>query len=462
MKKILLFLLLPLFSWAQFQFIPVSVDYATFFSTDTTAYIEIYLSFFQGNLQYVPLEDGTLGSSFTNKIEISGDNSFHKEASHNYKNTKNTGDSQFNRYNQFVDIFCLELPYGTYKVKAEILDNNSKLKGEYILDLSTIKPQEQLFLSDIEFCSQIVRDTSKTMFYKNNLKVVPHPRSVFDMLQPMLYYYVELNNLSYSPDEQRFYEFEYFITTSEGDTIRKMPPKKKEIFASTLVEAGGLNVIALPKNVYFFNAKAVDLKSGSIAVKRNKFSVFKPSKKDSISTETKLPEIAQVYSNFSKEDLITEFKMAQYIASSQEEKVFKNLENAEAMKKFLTEFWRRQDKSANLTSGASRKRYMRLVEYANSHFSFLGRKGWKTDRGRVKMIYGEPSEIERYPSSIDILPYTIWHYYNLEGGAIFIFSDLNGFGEYELIHSTYRKELQNPSWQSLINKGRGAGQDRGY
>ena len=53
---------------------------------------------------------------------------------------------------------------------------------------------------------------------------------------------------------------------------------------------------------------------------------------------------------------------------------------------------------------------------------------------------------------VDKRPYEIWTYNNLEGGVIFIFADLQGFGEFEMIHSTYSKEIHNPGWERLVRR----------
>ena len=96
-----------------------------------------------------------------------------------------------------MDIFALEVPYGYYKAKVEIVDHTSMRKGEYLFEINTITPKDGLLLSDIELCSRITPDTLQSIYHKNGLKVVPNPRRIFDVLQPMLYFYVELNNLSY-------------------------------------------------------------------------------------------------------------------------------------------------------------------------------------------------------------------------------------------------------------------------
>jgi GWxTD domain-containing protein len=449
MKKLFIFIILPVLLQAQFQFIPMSADFASFYSTDSTAYLEIYASIFQGNLRYVQNEDSVYSASFNSNLELKSEDKVVKELSHGYQNSTRDTASVL-KFNQFVDIFKIEVPYGKYKATMQIIDNNANLKGEYVLDVETIKPDEKVFLSDIELCSHVSRDTSQNMFYKNQLKVVPNPRKIFDILQPMLYYYVELNNLPYDSDTKNYYEFEYYITDKDGAVIKAKPAVKKEIFGDMLVEVGAFNVMALAQDTYFINTKLKDLSTGQETTSRRMFYVYKPGKKQQIASESAPVDVSEVYADFTKEDLENEFQMAKYIAIREEEKVFKNLENAEAMKKFLTEFWRSRDYSQNKPVGTSRQEYLRHVEYANTNFRSMGKPGWKSDRGRVLLLYGEPDEYERFPSSMNALPYIVWIYHNLEGGQQFIFSDLDGFGEYQLIHSTYRKELQNPDWQSMI------------
>ncbi len=448
----LLFLILPLIAFAQFQFIPISADFASFRSTDTTAYIEVYVSIFQGNLDYKEIEPGKFVASFTSKLDVFSDIDSIKSITHDYKNT--TADtSRVSQYNQFVDIFSFELPYGVYQAKVRMEDHQSGLRGEYILELHTIQPGEKIYFSDIEFCNELKRDDGNTIYNKNKLKVVPNPRRVYDVLQPMLYFYVELHNLPYSAEQENYYDIEYLITTIEGDTMKQRGPATKEIYGPSQVEAGGLNVMSMTKNPYFLTVNAKNLLSGETATTRRRFFVYKPSADDTIqATASKAPEISEVFAGFSKEELEAEFTIAEYIASREEEKIFKNLENPQAMKKFLTEFWFRRDKQNNLSFGTTRHRYMQLAEYANNNFRSMGRAGWQTDRGRVLLLYGDPDEFERYPSSMNMVPHVIWRYHNLEGGQFFVFADMENFGDYRLIHSSYRKELQNPNWEAQLRK----------
>lgn len=456
MFKIIAILILPLIAFSQVGFIPISCDYASFHSTDSLAYIEIYVSTFQGSIQYSEDEPGVFTASFTNTLVLSDDSGPIDTLVHNYRNSFQDTLSAY-KYNQFIDIFAIEVPYGSYKAKSEIVDNTSLKKGEYLIEINTITPEEGLLLSDIELCTKIVPDTIKSIYHKNGLKVVPNPRRIFDVLQPMLYFYVELNNLSHDINQQNQYEFGYAIVTTDGDTVKTRKPILKNIAGPKLVEIGALNVMALPSNNYFIVAKAKDIATNKEVINRSKFQVYKPSTETQPGEQDQNAIITGIYGEFTREDLKNEFAVAKYLATRDEEKVFNKLETAEAMKSFLLTFWQAKDIQFRVQSGEFRKIYMNRVEIANERFRTMGREGWKTDRGRVLLLYGEPNEYERFPSSMDALPYIIWHYYDLEGSQFFVFTDMDGFGDYRQIHSTYRKELQNPNWESVLSKSSGSG-----
>jgi hypothetical protein len=74
----------------------------------------------------------------------------------------------------------------------------------------------------------------------------------------------------------------------------------------------------------------------------------------------------------------------------------------------------------------------------------------ETDRGRCHIVYGRPSEIDRYPSQLDSKPYEIWRFDDIEGGVEFVFGDISGFGDYKLLHSTKRGELRDDAWKNRV------------
>ncbi|GBD89470.1 hypothetical protein BMS3Abin04_00175 [bacterium BMS3Abin04] len=80
----------------------------------------------------------------------------------------------------------------------------------------------------------------------------------------------------------------------------------------------------------------------------------------------------------------------------------------------------------------------------------MQKKGFKTDRGRVYLEYGPPDQIDRYPNQTGQKPYEVWQYQSIEGGVIFIFADLTGYSDYELLTSTKRGEVRDDNWQRRI------------
>ncbi len=121
---------------------------------------------------------------------------------------------------------------------------------------------------------------------------------------------------------------------------------------------------------------------------------------------------------------------------------------------FIAEFWRKRDPTPETPENEYQQEAYGRYSKAIDRFSQTrtSRDGWQTDRGRVLMLYGEPSNIEQSPASLSMLPWEKWEYNRIAGGrqAQFVFVDLRGLGKYELVHSTAPGEKQNPDWEALI------------
>ena len=354
-----------------------------------------------------------------------------------------------NKYGQFFDIFALALPFKHFSSTMSVTDKLSGFSGEYILDINIPAAGKDFYLSDVQLSSGIKRTNTSGKYVKNGLEIIPYPRKTYDLLQPMLYYYVELNNLSYDDSQQNKYTVNYYVTNESGDTTRSGNQKIKNIVGKSQVAIGAFNALSLPSDVYYLNIHAKDNFSGVTSNSRKRFYVRKPGKKKT-SSEL-LSEIEPVFNAMSIEELKREFEGAAYFASSDQKDIFEQLTDINAIRKFLTSFWRSIDKQQKTMYGISRDRFLRLFQIADEKYGSPMYKGYKTDRGRVLLLYGEPNEIERFPYSMNTDPYMIWKYYSLNGGSVFIFVDRNGFGRYELVHSSYYKELQNPDWLNLIS-----------
>ena len=110
---------------------------------------------------------------------------------------------------------------------------------------------------------------------------------------------------------------------------------------------------------------------------------------------------------------------------------FKKMMNAqgEEKKDIFTEIWKSIDPTPHTENNELMNEYYYRVHVANQRFSGH-RDGWRSDRGMIFVIYGEPDAVEEHNMEIDTKPYMIWYYYSVNRSFIFI--DHTGFGDYQL------------------------------
>jgi GWxTD domain-containing protein len=70
------------------------------------------------------------------------------------------------------------------------------------------------------------------------------------------------------------------------------------------------------------------------------------------------------------------------------------------------------------------------VEETNWRFAWGGLEGWRTDRGRIFIIYGEPDSIQRQYDQRRQITYEVWTYSAL--GRQFVFREFNNDGDFRL------------------------------
>lgn len=452
LKYVLILSFLPGIVAAQLTYIPINVDYATFLGQNDKMFTEIYLAFYQRDLTYTQNDSGYT-AKFSHRIKIMMKDSVIIDHTRKYKNTVPLG-SQV-QLNQFIDVFPIELDPGKYVLTASVIDENSNKTGEFILDMAIEDHSSKFNMSQIEFSTKINTQGDGSNFsLKNNIHILPNPSRIYNVFNPVLYFYFEGYSLKLDENGNNQYKYHYYISDFDGKRLRNYPEKQKSTATTTIAEANGINVIALPSDNYILTVELTDLNSGESLINRKKFSVNKPDRKDSEQIIAAKIGGYEEYSGFTSIQLMDEFNKVKYIASRSEVDVFENIQETEGMKKFLSEFWKRRDTNKESPQNEFKQLYFSNLQYVNSRYSTNLKEGWRTDRGRVVLIYGQPDEIERFPSTLNTQPYEIWYYYSLEGGSEFVFADMTGNGNYELLHSTYRTEIKDPDWQLRVGKVR--------
>lgn len=309
----------------------------------------------------------------------------------------------------FIVQFGMFVPDGffEYEVGVSSGDKNGIIKGEIAIK------KENYQISDLLLASDIISDTTGSYLNKGNLKVIPRPSRVFTALDPNLYVYYEI----YEPMTNKLIAV-YTITDKDNKLIRKVSQSVEKTLKSQAVNAG-LNIQNIPPGKYIFRVEICDSSTNA-----------------SIRKEVPFEIIRKVAKEVSYEGL-PYYEEIEYFVSSEQYKNFQAL-SKEGKAIFLKKFWNKHN-------------YYEIAErlgYAKEHYSEGDKLGYKTDRGRIHVKFGEPDEKEK--STIEIeqsRPYEHWQYYN---GLEFIFIDIRGTSEYTLVWTNARGERCQPSLYNYL------------
>ncbi|HUA14555.1 MAG TPA: GWxTD domain-containing protein [Verrucomicrobiae bacterium] len=151
-------------------------------------------------------------------------------------------------------------------------------------------------------------------------------------------------------------------------------------------------------------------------------------------------ELSKPYKKWLDEDVV-------YIITPEERAAFKQLSNDEERDNFIEAFWQRRDPTPDTEENEYKEEHYARIAYANEHFA-AGVPGWKTDRGRIYIMYGKPDEIDSHPSGgtyerpieegggeTSTFPFEDWRYRYIEGigqEVIIEFVDTCMCGEYHM------------------------------
>ncbi|MGH9407314.1 MAG: GWxTD domain-containing protein [Terriglobia bacterium] len=86
-----------------------------------------------------------------------------------------------------------------------------------------------------------------------------------------------------------------------------------------------------------------------------------------------------------------------YIITPDEKSAFKKLSTDDEREQFIENFWERRNPNPGDPENEYKEEFYRRIAYANEHYA-SGIPGWKTDRGRIYIMYGPPDEQENHDS----------------------------------------------------------------
>ena len=129
-----------------------------------------------------------------------------------------------------------------------------------------------------------------------------------------------------------------------------------------------------------------------------------------------------------------------------------NRRSVEDARKYLQLYW---SKTAPKTTYDTWIKYKQQVDFVEKLYATTIQPGYETDRGRVYLQYGAPSDVIRKEYSATEYPYEIWNYNKI--GAFsnkrFVFYNPSMVNNsYRLLHSDMVGELKNLNWPAEVSK----------
>jgi GWxTD domain-containing protein len=429
----------------------IFADYSAFRVQGDTenSYVEIHYHLKRSQLNYAPASDGYV--AFINfKLTLSDSmgvliDTLSWKAANKIGALSALDDGGYLISDMVADI----IPAGNYKV--DLVAQNAEKSGHSAFDMTIPAFNgNQPALSSIELAYSIMPDTSSGKFVKNGLKVMPNPTGQFLRENKIIAVYAEGYGLDTTAATDSIFILALDIYSDDGKLVDARKPLSYRKPGESAVLATSFPIDSLAAGSYYLKMTLTDGAKSVSATKNFALTVTREYARRTIleGLFRNFPEA----NNISSEDDAAKFRdEITFIAAPDELKLFDSL-NLTGRAAFQKDFWSRRDPDPSTPLNEFEVEHYKRFQYVqNAYGRFKGGKaGWRTDRGRVYLLYGDPSEIERFPPTIEARAWERWWYHGIEGGVYFVFVDFENAEDYTLIHSSMKNEIKDNNWEDKV------------
>jgi len=447
--------------------IQLDVDHASFAYDEDNALVEIYLAFEAATLTYTAAEGGFLAelpirlalmrSTHVTLDDTPTDPVWSEEVPLVFMvpDTTSLVEGQ-----HFVHQVRASVAPGEYELEATVPSGAPGLEHDMSVRRDVLVPNYarpgSVAVSDVTLASQISPSQNKDdLFFKNGLVIRPNANQLFGSGLNFLFYYAE----AYGLDQLDASTGKYTVFTyiAQANIPQPMPDYQRRVERTVRnpdVLVGSFNIKELPSGSYFLRIALLNENNEAITEQSRKFFVYNPEVQveQQVTVETDF-ESSQ-YAHMDEEEVDRMQAHIRAIASDSEWKRLRSIKDLDERRRFMMDFWQARDPNPSTPVNEFQENFYALVQYANDRYTTSFTEGWESDRGQVLLKYGTPTAVEPHLFDRGMEPYEIWEYNNIpgEGQSMFVFADLDGFGRFELLHSSVTGERQEQNWQSVIRK----------
>ncbi|MCX7929701.1 MAG: GWxTD domain-containing protein [Chlorobi bacterium] len=337
-------------------------------------------------------------------------------------------------------------------IRDALRSNSAILRRSYPIVVRSF-PNEYIAASSIELAQWIARYDSlnpeqrNRSFVKNDFYVVPLASEVYHGTEPTLYAYTELYNLDRCRcDTIRLRYRVLDAALNEVFDLRYSRP----VVGSAQAEILSVSLDGMPSGAYYLSLNIERDAKREEQLARQRFYLVNPEmppQQPTVLSEDEL-FLQSPFATMDEAQLAVEVASARFVAGANELDAYNQLTDLAARRRFLFRFWLHRDPDPQTNVNERYEEFRKAREYAAQFYPTPRYpEGWNSDRGRVLLKYGFPTQIDRAYFNMDgAHPHEIWRYDNIQGGVIFVFVDQQGTGNYVLVHSTALYEIRNENW----------------
>ena len=420
--------------------IRVLVDYSAFRGDSLASLVEVYIQTFLDGITFVKASDGSVEAEIGYDaflIDPSG-----RKAIRNWTMPIGLGTAEdaVRPGLSLYDRLDLAVKPGAYDLELEIHDLNGTHEARVTLpiaapDYSTGETR----LSDVQLARSITRPTEAAdLWTKNGYRVLPNPSRKYGSAQPVLHCYAEAYGLRPVDEAGEFCTVLYEVVDPEGVSVYRNGPFRIKRAGSSAVLVGEIETQHLPPGYYRLTVSLEDTVTFDCTKGPRSSTVF-------VRAEDTPPGSQGGLS--AAESTAAEIEL-RFVATPGEVREFRDL-NPVGRALFVEKFWAGKDPDTSTPENEARTELHARISVAQSKFPEVGRAGLDTDRGRIYIKHGPPSDITRLTGDRTCMDHEIWSYQK-EREYEFVFFDETGSGVYRLIHSNYPGEVSRPEWIDIV------------
>jgi GWxTD domain-containing protein len=429
------------------QKLRVYLDTKQFCSPAGDNYMELYFQFVGYSLNYKGVAGG-LQSELAVSLRISREDSLVRTDA--YRLTSPVMKDSI--IDDFFDLRRYSLNPGAYQLQLSLVDmNGDQTPVQAKMTIQVEDYTRGIQVSDIEPIEYAFPDSSQGIFNKSGFTILPRLSTFYPSELSSIPCYFEVYQTNQLNDSV-FGLKQSIVSVETNEELESYTRYSKHLGSEVIPFIRNVDIADVPSGKYALTYTLISKGMAELAVKSY---YFERSNDREIAFDFANMVIDPAFQSSILDDSVTYFLESLIPISKPAE--IKNIiavikeNNLEQQRKHIQAFW---SKTSPINPYASWLNYKGQVLLVEKLYSNNFQEGFETDRGRVYLQYGAPTNIIQREVSSTEYPYEIWQYNKIGQFSnrrfIFYNPDLVN-NTYRLLHSDMLGELKNPGWPQILS-----------